>query len=92
MAVNTGIIHSVADTVANHAEKPAVGITLIAAGVAPMTIFPPWFNSSFIGAIYFSLLIPPAAYHLYSFFKKIFCPGFVKVCKWIRKVLNIEEA
>lgn len=55
-----------------HADHAYVGTSLIAAGVLPN--FFHLFNSATLQAIYFALLIPPAALHCYVWAKKYFAP------------------
>ena len=62
--------------------RPVVGTTLLAAGFVP-TFEPTWFDASHLQALYFMLLIPPAAYHCYGWFKQVIWPKIST--KWRRK-------
>lgn len=47
-------------------DDPAVGGTLIAAGMLPV-----WFTSADLAVLYYCLLIPPAAWHFWLWYKKM---------------------
>lgn len=53
----------------HYSGHPAVSGGLVAAGLLPFT-----FNSQTLSAVYWALLIPPAAYHLYVFVNDTLLP------------------
>lgn len=60
---------NILDTVTQRGDKAYVGTGLIVAGFVPN-----FFSSSTLSAIYFALLIPPAAYHCYLWARKTIYP------------------
>lgn len=58
----------------NNADKPSVGAGLLLAGFIPQFS---WFDSSHLSTLYFALLIPPTAFHCYTWFKKSILPSVI---------------
>lgn len=69
------------DTLNNNAEKPVVGATLMAAG-----FIPPYLDPTRLQAVYYLLLIIPAAYHVYAWFMVNVAPN---LCRLHRKIKNL---
>lgn len=67
------------DIVTTNADKPAVTTTLLAAGVAPYVM-------GFVAPsdVYYLLLIPPAAYHCWAWFKTNCIPHIVTLLSWFK--------
>lgn len=61
---------SVFDVAAAKGDHVYVGTSLILAGIIPSL-----FSSTTLQAVYFALLIPPAAYHCYLWAKKAVWPA-----------------
>ena len=73
--------HHVLNTVKHTLESTNTPPVLIAAGFFPVMlehIFHKVFTLSFLQGIYFLLLIPPAGFHCWSWFKKSVLPKFKK--------------
>lgn len=58
----------------HHADKPAVGVTLMMAGLVPI-----WFDSPHLSAVYYALLIIPAAGHALAWIYSTAIPYFIKI-------------
>ena len=79
------LAHAIINT-AYHPDRPAVGIGLVLAGFVPFS-----FDSAHLSAVYFALLIPPAAFHCYAWVHKAVIPFILTVYKRIRVILTWKK-
>lgn len=73
---------AVIDYVNVHAGSSVTGAALIGAG-----LFGAVFTLEHLQFLYFSVLIPPAAYHCYAWFKtRMMAP----VCEWLKQIKDLK--